>query len=109
MFDVDYRDELLQHILTLLEEQDWSWECVPLEECCDKLLELHPSFAIKHSLDCYGISRDDSEKGGVVYKLIEEKVCQFFAEILLRPAGRVIIIIMIIIVIFMSIHNVIIV
>ncbi len=89
MFHVDYRDELFQHILTLLEEQDWSWHCIPLEECCNKLSELHPPFAIKHCLDCYGVSHDDIDTGGVVYDLIEEKVCQFYAEILLRPAGRV--------------------
>lgn len=29
-------------ILTLLEEKDWSYELVPMKECCDILEELEP-------------------------------------------------------------------
>ena len=96
--DLDYRDELVQHVLTLLEEEDWSWKKVPLSSCCEKLSELHPPFAIKHCLDCYGTPHEEGEGPGegpgegtgIVYELDEEKICKFFAEILLRPAaGRV--------------------
>ena len=87
MLDVDYRDEVMQQVVTLLEEQDWAWSRVPLEECCEKLSELHPPFVVRHVLECYGTPDDGAESG--VYRLDEDSVCKFYAEVLLRPAGRV--------------------
>ena len=71
-------------------------------------------FVIEHCLKCYGDRLDDnidpSDKTGedsysryyynvcniiiiylveVYYELSEDKVCQFYAELLLRPAGKV--------------------
>jgi sister chromatid cohesion protein DCC1 len=88
VFDLDYRDQVFQSILTLLEEEDWSWSEVPLRECCDKLSQLEPTFAIEHCLNCYGI-RHSKEGKDDWFELIEDKVCQFFAELFLRPAGKV--------------------
>lgn len=88
VFDLDYRDEVFQHILTLLEEKDWSWKMVLLDMCCESLSELHPPFVIRHCLDCYGVPQVREEDGKVIYELIEERVCQFYAELLLRPAGK---------------------
>ena len=87
LLDLDYRDKVFQTILTLLEEKDWAWQSVPLQGCCDMLAELEPSFIIQHCLDTYG-TRHTTEQV-VTYELMEDKVCQFFAELLLRPAGRV--------------------
>ena len=89
VFDLDYRDEVFQHILTLLEEKDWSWKMVPLDMCYESLSELHLPFVIRHCLDCYGVPQVREEDGTVIYELIEERVCQFYAELLLRPAGKV--------------------
>ena len=33
---------MVVRILTLLEEKDWSYEAVPMKECCDILEELEP-------------------------------------------------------------------
>ena len=88
VFDLDYRDQVFQHILTLLEEEDWSWKSVPFEKCCEKLKDLEPSFALEHCLKCYGI-KYYGEEGDVKYELLEDKVCQFYGELLLRPAGKV--------------------
>ena len=42
VFDLDYRDRVFQHVLTLLEEEDWSYRSVPLEATCNRLEELEP-------------------------------------------------------------------
>lgn len=42
VFDADYRDRVCQYILTLLEEEDWSYKQVPLEQTISKLEELEP-------------------------------------------------------------------
>ncbi len=87
MLDVEYRDEVVQQVVTLLEEQDWAWSRVPLEECCEKLSELQPPFVVRHILECYGTLNEGAGSG--VYRLDEDRVCKFYAEVLLRPAGRV--------------------
>lgn len=87
LFDLDYRDSVFQHILTVLEEEDWSFRVVPLEATCQKLEELEPRFAIEHCLKCYG-NVFTSDTGTTYCELSEEKVCQFYAELLLRPAGK---------------------
>ena len=42
LFDADYRDRVCQYILTLLEEEDWNYKHVPLEQTISKLEELEP-------------------------------------------------------------------
>lgn len=85
---MDYKDKVFQTIMTLLEEKDWSWQSVPVQDCCDMLAELEPSFIIQHCLDMHG-TRHTTSGPVVTCELMEDRVCQFFAELLLRPAGRV--------------------
>jgi hypothetical protein len=84
-------EQAVQHILALLEEKDWPWTRVPLSSTSHHLQELLPRFVIKHCLDCYGtkISREDDSEADTYYELSVEKVCQFFAVLLLRQAGKV--------------------
>lgn len=42
LLDTDYKEHVVVRILTLLEEKDWSYEAVPMKECCDILEELEP-------------------------------------------------------------------
>lgn len=42
LLDVDYMDQSFHHILTLLEEEGWSTDNVPLVQCAGKLEELQP-------------------------------------------------------------------
>ncbi len=46
VFDADYRDRVCQYILTLLEEEDWSYKQVPLEQTISKLEELEPRWGV---------------------------------------------------------------
>ena len=42
LLDLDYRDQVFQMVLTLLEEEDWSYKHVPVNAACEKLQELEP-------------------------------------------------------------------
>lgn len=89
LLDADYRDMAFQHVMRLLVEQDWSYKHVPLNATCRLLQELEPEFAIKHCVSCYGNQVEEGfQEGEVYYELSEARVCQFYAELLLRPAGK---------------------
>lgn len=91
LLDADYREKVVVRILTLLEEMDWSYEAVPLKECCDILEELEPRNILEHCLNCYGdITSMDTDSGdnAIHYRLSEDKICRFYAEYLLRQAGK---------------------
>ncbi|KAL9980866.1 hypothetical protein ACROYT_G009505 [Oculina patagonica] len=91
LLDADYKEHVVVRILTLLEEKDWSYEAVPMKECCDILEELEPRNILEHCLNCYGEVTDmDTDSGDHIthYRLSEDKICRFYAEYLLRQAGR---------------------
>jgi len=93
LLDTDYKEKVVVRILTLLEEMDWSYEAVPMKECCDILEELEPRNILEHCLNCYGEVKEmdiDSGDSIIHYRLSEDKICRFYAEYLLRQAGRVI-------------------
>ncbi|XP_046856885.1 sister chromatid cohesion protein DCC1-like isoform X2 [Xenia sp. Carnegie-2017] len=91
IFEAEYRERIVNSIVNLLDENSWSYDRVPIKETCNVLEELYPRFVISHCLQCYGepLSMETDEAvGEVYYKLSEAKICSFFAEFLLRPAGR---------------------
>jgi len=90
LLDTDYKEKVVVRILTLLEEMDWNYEAVPMKECCDILEELEPRNILEHCLNCYGEVIDmNPGDSNIHYRLSEDKICRFFAEYLLRQAGRV--------------------
>jgi len=89
LLDTDYKEKVVVRILTLLEEMDWNYEAVPMKECCDILEELEPRNILEHCLNCYGEVIDmNPGDSNIHYRLSEDKICRFFAEYLLRQAGR---------------------
>ncbi|XP_022802087.1 sister chromatid cohesion protein DCC1-like [Stylophora pistillata] len=91
LLDADYKEKVVVRILTLLEEMDWSYKAVPMKECCDILEELEPRIILEHCLNCYGevTSMDtDSDDNAIHFRLSEDKICRFYAEYLLRQAGK---------------------
>ena len=91
ILETEYAEKVVVAILNLLDGNSWSYDRVPIKETCDLLEELEPRFVIAHCLQCYGevVSMEmeqDSEE--TYYKLSEAKICTFYAEFLLRPAGR---------------------
>ncbi|EDO31491.1 predicted protein [Nematostella vectensis] len=87
LLEKDYEERATMRILTYLEEMAWDYQRVPLDECCDGLKELQPSFVTEYCLRHYGKLCDGCMEE-VHYHLLEDKICRFYAEYLLRPAGR---------------------
>lgn len=83
MLEINYQEKAFSQILALVEEKCWSWKKIPLNETCDMLNELYPSFVLKHCLNNYG---EEIDKENRIYCLNEEKVCIYYAEYILRPA-----------------------
>ncbi|XP_062501736.1 sister chromatid cohesion protein DCC1-like isoform X2 [Corticium candelabrum] len=88
ILEVQYEEGAFTSILTLLDEKMWSYKSVPLGECCMLLEELYPRFVVKHCLELYGQKCTSEDDVDDIYCFDELKVCQFYAEYLLRPAGR---------------------
>ncbi|XP_022088282.1 sister chromatid cohesion protein DCC1-like [Acanthaster planci] len=90
MLHFDYECQLLSHILSLVEENSWDFHRIPLKETLDTLENLEPRAILEHTLECFGerLPRQDSKGDHVFYCLNEDKVCQMFAEMLLRPAEK---------------------
>lgn len=90
ILDVNYQDKAFAQILALIEEKSWDWHQVPLDETCQVLEELYPDFVLEYCLQLYGtIKIDETDldmECNKVFCLDEEKVCQYYAEYILRPA-----------------------
>ena len=83
MLEINYQEKAFSQILALVEEKCWSWQEIPLQETCDMLDELYPSFVLKHCLKNYGNEINEEDR---VFCLDENKVCTYYAEYILRPA-----------------------
>ncbi|XP_065061960.1 sister chromatid cohesion protein DCC1-like isoform X2 [Rhopilema esculentum] len=88
LLDVSYKEKAFSQILKLLDEEGWEFEEIPLVRTCEILEELYPREILKHCLDLYGEKIEYRDNPQVYYRLIEDKVCQFFAECILRGAER---------------------
>ncbi|GAB1603365.1 Hypothetical predicted protein [Argonauta hians] len=87
MLEFDFKSQVLSHIIQLAEEEDgWMDSGIPMDACCRVLEELYLRCIIEHVLKCYSDEVDHST--GKLYKLNEDKVCAFFAELTLRNAGK---------------------
>ncbi|XP_061175784.1 sister chromatid cohesion protein DCC1-like [Saccostrea echinata] len=99
VLDFDFLTQVLNHIIQLCEENDWLSTGIPLDECCETLQELFPREVITHVIECYademksGQGDQDPEDQPMeidakFYALNEDKICQFFAELILRNSGK---------------------
>ncbi|KAJ8032967.1 Sister chromatid cohesion protein DCC1 [Holothuria leucospilota] len=91
LLDFDYEFEVLSQILSLMEENSWSMDWIPLEETLDTLEELKPRLIVQHVMDCFGekTSNPESEdESKVTYKLNEDRICRLYAEMLLKHTDK---------------------
>jgi len=89
--DLSYQEKAFAQVLAVVEEKCWTCDLIPLSECCDVLDELYPRFIIEHCLQVYGTQVNDSDGNLVAptsYCITEDRVCSFYAEYILRPAGK---------------------
>ncbi|XP_072045303.1 sister chromatid cohesion protein DCC1-like isoform X2 [Amphiura filiformis] len=86
VLEYNYENQVLSHIVNLVEENSWNYKEIPLNETLEVLQSLEPRIILEHCLNCHG---EKFEKDDVIYyALDEDKVCRSFAELLLRPADK---------------------
>ncbi|XP_071965830.1 sister chromatid cohesion protein DCC1-like [Antedon mediterranea] len=90
LLSFEYKSRVLTCILNLVEENSWHLSAVPLQDVLNMLDYLEPRCILKHILECYSEKSkqltDSAES--FVYAINEDKVCQHYAEELLRNAGK---------------------
>jgi len=86
--DISYKEKAFAQILKLTEEKQWDLDAVPLERTCEILNELYPREVIQTCFGIFGERVDCSDEPEVMFRLIEDRVCQFFAECILRGAEK---------------------
>lgn len=90
VLDFGYVVDCLGDICNVISCESWSVLHVPVDKLCEKINdsgELVPDFIVRHLMSFYGhkISNDDNQN---IVKLDEEKLCRFFAEMMLRDVGK---------------------
>lgn len=90
VLDFGYIVDCLGDICNVITCESWSVLRVPVDELCEKINdsgELVPDFIVRHLMSFYGrkISSDDDQ---TIVELDEEKICRFFAEMMLRDVGK---------------------
>nr|XP_039256238.1 sister chromatid cohesion protein DCC1-like [Styela clava] len=91
LLDFGYIVDCLGAICNVIDSESWDIFKVPFSQLCEKINdsgELVPGYIVHHLMAFYGtmiFMHDNSEK---YFKLKEEKVCRFFAEMLLRDVGK---------------------
>nr|XP_022319946.1 sister chromatid cohesion protein DCC1-like isoform X2 [Crassostrea virginica] len=101
VLDFNFLSQVLNHIIQLCEENEWLSTGIPLEECVETLGQLFPKEVITHIIQCYAdemksapSQRDQDpedqpmEIDAKFFTFNEDKVCQFFAELILRSSGK---------------------
>lgn len=86
VLEINYQEKAFSQILALVEEESWEWKSIPLKATCDVLQELYPKFVIKHCLQTYSDEFENDDSDDIFFCLNEFKVCQYYAEYILRPA-----------------------
>ncbi|GJQ76444.1 hypothetical protein Trydic_g2157 [Trypoxylus dichotomus] len=87
ILDFEYNFRILSYMLKLIDENSWQLDEVDYEETMNALSELIPTNVLNNLFDLYA---EESKviDGLQLYRYNEEKVCRFFAQVLLYSAGK---------------------
>lgn len=89
LLDFDYLSRIFNFILNLVDSNSWPTDEIPELKLLDILQELEPREIIKQCLYWFAdFTENFDTDGDKFFKLNERKVSRFYAEILLRPAGK---------------------
>lgn len=87
LLDPDYFNSVLGHVLSLIDENSWPLDSVPVEEVIEVLKDLEPEEVILNVLESVGEEKKEDD-----YKLLfcidQRRVAANFAQVILQKAGR---------------------
>lgn len=87
ILDFEYHFRVLSYMLKLIDENSWQLDEVDYEETMNALTEIIPSNILNNMFDLY-TEESKITDGLQLYRYNEEKVCKFFAQVLLYSAGK---------------------
>lgn len=87
ILDFEYHFRVLSYMLKLIDENSWQLDEVEYEETINALCDIVPTNVLNNLFDLY---TEESKiiDGLQLYKYNEEKICKFFAQVLLHSAGK---------------------
>ncbi|XP_066152568.1 sister chromatid cohesion protein DCC1 [Euwallacea fornicatus] len=85
--DFEYHFRVLSYMLKLIDENSWSLDTIDYDETCEALQDLVPEEILSCLFKKY-TNPSMIIEGAQLYKYKETKVCQFFAKVILRTAGK---------------------
>ena len=89
LLDFNYCVECMGELLQLIESESWDYKEIPVEDAVTRINdsgELVPSVILRHLFKLYG---SEFVKNDLSYCCLDtEKVCRFFAEMLLKDVGK---------------------
>ncbi|KRT80975.1 hypothetical protein AMK59_5036 [Oryctes borbonicus] len=87
ILDFEYHFRVLSYMLKLIDENSWQLDEIDYEETMNALNELIPTNILNNLFDLY-LEESKVIDGLQLYRYNEEKVCKFFAQVLLHSAGK---------------------
>lgn len=87
ILDFEYHFRVLSFMLKLIDENSWQLDEIDYEETMNALSDLIPTNVLNSMFDLY---TEESKiiDGLQLFRYNEEKVCKFFAQVLLSSAGK---------------------
>lgn len=85
--DFEYHFRVLSYMLKLIDENSWTLDTIDYNETCDLLKDFVPEEIVKCLFKRY-TTESKMLDGVQLYKYKEADVCQFFARVILRTAGK---------------------
>lgn len=86
ILDFEYHFRVLSYMLKLIDENSWQLDEINYEDTVDALKELVPKEVIECLFETY--TEESQIQDVQLYRYREREVCRFFAEVLLRGAGK---------------------
>ncbi|CAH0552194.1 unnamed protein product [Brassicogethes aeneus] len=87
LLDFEYHFRVLSFMLKLIDENSWQLDHIEYEETANSLSDLVPTEIVNVLFDKY-TTESKIIDGVQLYKYKEDKVCTFFAQVLLKSAGK---------------------
>ncbi|PNF17560.1 Sister chromatid cohesion protein DCC1 [Cryptotermes secundus] len=85
----EYHFRVLSYILNFVDENSWPIDKINKTETLQSLAALVPMDVLEQCFSWYAEETVTVDKDGeTLYRLLEERICRFLAEVLLRQAGK---------------------
>ncbi|XP_050298188.1 sister chromatid cohesion protein DCC1 [Anthonomus grandis grandis] len=85
--DFEYHFRVLSYMLKLIDENSWALDTIDYNETCESLEEIIPKEIIKCIFEKYTTETRIID-GMQMYQYKEERVCKFFARVILKTAEK---------------------